>query len=79
MRKFTESQDNGLTKEDAEQLFGEIDNQGFDYWLSNYSGAYFKSADGTDEELEKLCKEACEAIDKADAAIRKLWKKHGIH
>jgi len=40
-----------VTEEEAEQLFGEIDNQGFGYWLENYG---YK---GNDKELERLCKE----------------------
>ena len=40
-----------VTEEEAEQLFGEIDNQGFGYWFENYG---YK---GNDKELERLCKE----------------------
>tara|TARA_R110000851_G_scaffold47424_6_gene115183 strand:- start:418 stop:1074 length:657 start_codon:yes stop_codon:yes gene_type:complete len=48
-----------LTEETKEQLFGEIENQGFGYWVQNYG--YTGDAD---EELKDLCKKGKEIMNK---------------
>ena len=58
--------------EEAEQLWGEIENQGFGYWIQNYG------YEGEDKELERLSKEAQVAMDKLDDHIRAIWDSHEI-
>lgn len=31
-----------VTQEDADQLYGEVDNQGFGYWVQNYGTSSLK-------------------------------------
>lgn len=52
---------NKLTKKDAEQISGEIENQGFGYWVENYATSSLKDY----PELVELAK-------KADFAMRDL-------
>jgi len=47
-----------LQKEDIEQLFGEIENQGFGYWIENYG---FNDKE-KDPKLVELCEKASEAM-----------------
>lgn len=61
-----------MNYEEAEQLFGEIDNQGFGYWIQNYG------YEGEDKELERLSKEAQVAMDALDEHIRIIWDSHEI-
>lgn len=63
---------NKMNYEDAEQLWGEIENQGFGYWVQHYG------YEGEDKELEKLCEEAQFAMDKLDTYIRNIWDSHNI-
>lgn len=63
-----------LSEEDAHQLFGEIDNQGFGYWIQNYGYEDSK----TDPQLVKLCEEARTAMNKLDRYIRNIFDSYGI-
>lgn len=56
-----------VSEEDANQLFGEIDNQGFDYWLTNYASSSKELQKYP--ELYKMALEAAEAIDKVEDAF----------
>ena len=58
--------------EEAEQLWGEIENQGFGYWIQNYG------YEGDDKELERLSKEAQVAMDALDDHIRAIWDSHEV-
>lgn len=56
-----------VTEADANQLYGEIENQGFEYWLVNY-------ASGSAElkkypELYRIATDTAEAIRKAEDAF----------
>ena len=62
-----------LSQEEAEQLFGEIDNQGFGYWVEHYG------YDGEeDPELVKLCDEASFAMSKLREHIDAIWEHYDI-
>lgn len=61
-----------MNYEEAEQLFGEIENQGFGYWIQNYGYR------GDNKELESLCKDAEIAMNKLDDCIRAIWDSHEI-
>ena len=58
--------------EEAEQLWGEINNEGLGYWVQNYG------YEGDDTELERLSKEAQVAMDALDDHIRAIWDSHEI-
>lgn len=62
-----------LSEEDAEQLFGEIENQGFGYWVENYG---YKEAE--DKELALLCKEAKKAMKNLREHIETIWEHYNI-
>jgi hypothetical protein len=62
-----------LSQEEAEQLFGEIDNQGFGYWIENYG---YNGEE--DPELVQLCKEADEAMSKLRKHIEAIWEHYDI-
>lgn len=62
-----------LSEEEAEQLFGEIENQGFGYWVEHYG------YDGEgDPELVKLCDEASFAMGKLREHIDAIWEHYDI-
>jgi hypothetical protein len=62
-----------LSEEEAEQLFGEIDNEGFGYWVENYG------YDGEeDPELVQLCKEARAAMENLREHIENIWQHYDI-
>jgi hypothetical protein len=62
-----------LSQEEAEQLFGEIDNEGFGYWVEHYG------YDGEeDPELVKLCDEASFAMNKLREHIDAIWEHYDI-
>lgn len=71
LRKINES-NKEWSYEEADQLFGEIDNEGFGYWILEYG------YDGKDEELKKLCKEAKISMNKLKKYIEHIFKKVGI-
>lgn len=58
--------------EEAKDLWGEIENQGFGYWIQNYG------YEGENKELERLSKEAQIAMDALDDHIRAIWDSHEI-
>lgn len=62
-----------LSEEEAEQLFGEIDNEGFGYWVQEYG---YKEE--TDPELVKLCDEAKFAMDKLREHIDTIFEHYEI-
>lgn len=55
-----------LSKEEAEQIAGEIDNEGFSYWITE---GYAESALEDHPELLKLAREAKEALDRIESAL----------
>lgn len=61
-----------MNREDAEQLWSEIENQGFGYWVQHYG------YEGEDKELKRLCEEAQVAMDALDDHIRAIWDSHEI-
>jgi hypothetical protein len=62
-----------LSKEEAEQLFGEIDNQGFGYWVENYG------YDGEeDPELVSLCTQADIAMSHLREYIDTIFEHYDI-
>lgn len=62
-----------LSQEEAEQLFGEIENQGFGYWVEHYG------YDGEeDPELVELCKQARVAMSKLREHIDAIWEHYEI-
>ena len=69
----TMSKEIKLSAQEAKQLFGEIDNQGFGYWVENYG------YDGEeDPELVKLCDEAKFAMNKLREHIDAIWEHYDI-
>ena len=62
-----------LSEEEAEQLFAEIDNQGFGYWVEHYG---YKGEE--DPELVQLCKEARAAMEKLREHIDAIWEHYDI-
>lgn len=56
-----------LSEETKNQLFGEIDNQGFGYWIQNYG---YKGDE--DDELVVLCKKAKRMMNKVQDRLRDL-------
>lgn len=62
-----------LSEEEAEQLFGEIDNEGFGYWVENYG-----YDEEEDPELVELCKEAKAAMSKLREHIDAIWEHYEI-
>ena len=62
-----------LSQEEAEQLFAEIDNEGFGYWVEHYG---YKGEE--DPELEELCKEAKAAMSKLQKYIDTIWEHYEI-
>lgn len=62
-----------LSEEEAEQLFAEIENQGFGYWVEHYG------YDGEeDPELVELYKEARAAMGKLREHIDAIWEHYDI-
>lgn len=59
--------------EEAEDLFGEIDNEGIGYWNQNYG------YEGEDKELERLCKEARKALNSLDTHLQTVFDKHELY
>lgn len=59
-----------LTEEDKDQLFGEIDNEGFGYWIQNYG---FNDEE-KDPKLVELCEKAREAMDN----LQKYMREQGV-
>lgn len=55
-----------LSEEDKDQLFGEIDNEGFGYWIQNYG---FNDKE-KDPSLVELCENASEAMNKLQEYLR---------
>jgi hypothetical protein len=61
-----------LDYEEAMQLFSEIENEGFGYWVQNYG---YK---GKDKELVRLCKEAETALNNLESYIENIYEHHDI-
>lgn len=60
------------TEEDVEQLWNEIENEGFGYWVQNYG------YEGEDKELESLCEEAKLAMNRVESYTQNLFDKFDI-
>lgn len=58
-----------LTEEDKKQLFGEIENQGFGYWVQNY-GYDERFLKNRDLKLKELCDKARESMDNLNEYLR---------
>lgn len=62
-----------LSEEQAEQLFAEIDNQGFGYWVEHYG------YDGEeDPDLQFLCEEANAAMAKLNSYVNTIFDHYQI-
>lgn len=66
-----------LSKEEAEQLFSEIDNQGFGYWVENY-GYESSEEEEEDHQLSHLCYEAKKAMKELNMYIEDIWEHYEI-
>lgn len=62
-----------LSEEEAEQLFAEIDNEGFGYWVQHYG--YKEEAD---PDLQYLCEDAKAALKKLDKYIQAIFDHYDI-
>lgn len=62
-----------LSEEEAEQLWGEIESEGFGYWVQEYG------YDGEEDlELVQLCKEARASMNKLREHIDAIWEHYDI-
>lgn len=68
------SEGRGLTKDEAEQVFAEIDNEGLGYWASNYG---FKDTEA-DPKLAALCSKAKAAMDELESHLKDVFNKYDI-
>lgn len=59
-----------MTDEQKEQIIGEIENQGFGYWLQNYARTSLPENDAP-QELVEVAEKACAALDEAEALFSK--------
>ncbi len=62
-----------LSEEEAEQLFGEIDNEGLGYWVQHYG---YKGEE--DPKLKELCEKAKEAMNALESHIEKIFEEYEI-
>jgi len=62
-----------LSEEEAEQLFGEIDNEGLGYWVEHYG---YKGEE--DKELAQLCEDAKAAMKKLNKYINNIFEHYDI-
>ena len=62
-----------LSQEEAEQLFGEIESEGFGYWVQHYG---YKGEE--DPDLQYLCEDAKAAIKKLDKYIQAIFNHYEI-
>ena len=60
-----------LTEEDKDQLYGEIENEGFGYWVQNY-GYNEDRLEGSDEKLKELCEKARDAMNNLNSYLREI-------
>lgn len=58
-----------MTDEEKEQIAGEIENQGFDYFLQNYSSSLVEN--NAPQELIDIAEKAKLALDEAEALFTK--------
>lgn len=59
-----------MTDEQKEQIAGEIENQGFDYWLQNYASVSLPE-NNAPQELIDAAEKASTALDEAEALFSK--------
>lgn len=62
-----------LSEEEAEQLFGEIDNEGLGYWVQHYG---YKGEE--DPKLKELCEKAKEAMNALESHINVIFDEYEI-
>lgn len=62
-----------LSQEEAEQLFAEIDNEGFGYWIENYG---YRGVE--DPELRALCLATNYSMSKLREYIDTIWEHYEI-
>ena len=62
-----------LSEEEAEQLFAEIDNQGFGYWVEHYG---YKGEEDT--YLQYLCEDAKAVMKKLNKYINNIFEHYDI-
>lgn len=60
-----------LTEKDKDQLSGEIDNQGFGYWVMHY-GYDERFLKDRDPKLKELCEKAREAMENLEAYLQEV-------
>ncbi len=59
-----------MTEEQKEQLIGEIENQGFEYWLTNYASSSLPE-NGAPQELIDVAEKAARALEEAETLFSK--------
>lgn len=57
-----------MTSEEKEQIANEIENQGFEYWLINYSSSSL-AENNAPQELRDIAKKAADALETAETAF----------
>ena len=57
-----------MTDEQKEQIAGEIENQGFEYWLINYASSSLVE-NNAPKELIEIAKKAADALEVAETAF----------
>lgn len=62
-----------MNEEQKEQIAGEIDNQGFEYWLSNYASSSLPE-NNAPQELIDIATKAADALEEAEA----MFTKYGL-
>ena len=73
IRKFNANLTEGLSESEAEQLWSEVENQGFGYWVQHYG------YDGTeDPKLVELCEKAQFAMNELDTHMQAIFDKYDI-
>lgn len=59
-----------MTEEQKEQLIGEIENQGFEYWLTNYASSSLPE-NNAPQELIDVAEKAAAALEEAETLFSK--------
>ena len=73
IRKFNEDISQGLSEENAEQLWSEIENEGLGYWVQHYG---YKGTE--DPKLVELCEKAKLAMNELDSYTQAIFDKYNL-